>query len=86
MKELQLLGHKVKDKITSQEGIVTSMSFDLYGCIQALVLYTSKKDGKIETDTKWFDVARLNVLTRKPVMDSIHHNANKGPEVLPKKA
>ena len=86
MKELQLLGHKVKDKITGQDGIVTSMSFDLYGCIQALVLYTFKKDGQLNTETKWFDVARLNVLSKKPVMDSIHHNADKGPEVLPKKA
>ena len=34
-KHLDLLGHKVKDKVSGFQGVVISMSFDLYGCIQA---------------------------------------------------
>jgi len=34
-KHLDLLGHKVKDKVSDFQGVVISMSFDLYGCIQA---------------------------------------------------
>ena len=34
-KHLDLLGHKVKDKVSDYTGVVISISFDLYGCIQA---------------------------------------------------
>lgn len=30
-KHLGLLGYKVKDKVSDYEGVVISMSFDLYG-------------------------------------------------------
>ena len=37
MNELKLLGLKVKDKVTGFTGIITSVSFDLYGCIQVII-------------------------------------------------
>jgi len=64
---LELLGCKVRDKVTRFEGIVTSISFDLYGCIQTLVTpiidTASDKSGSV-----WFDSNRLDILCATPVM------------------
>jgi hypothetical protein len=43
---LTILGKKAKDKITGVEGIITSISFDLYGCIQASIDRGVNKEGK----------------------------------------
>lgn len=68
-KHLALLGHRVKDKVTGFEGVISSISFDLYGCIQAIVSPAGlDKDGKI-AESHWFDVGRLIVLTEEPIMD-----------------
>lgn len=67
-KHLDLLGMKVVDKVTGARGVVSSISFDLYGCIQAIVVPPLNGDGtKIESS--WFDVGRLKVTGKKPVMD-----------------
>lgn len=63
-----LLGLKVEDRVTGMRGVVASISFDLYGCVQAIVNPGTDKDGKLR-DSQWFDVARLKVLDKKPVMD-----------------
>jgi len=63
-----LLGLTVKDAVTGYSGVVSSLSFDLYGCIQASVVPPMDKDGKIEFG-QWFDVTRLIVTNKKPVMD-----------------
>lgn len=63
-----LLGFKVQDKVTGYKGVVTSISFDLYGCIQAIVSPIALKEGRVESGT-WFDVARLKVLSKKRVME-----------------
>lgn len=68
MKEhLDLLGLKVEDLVTGVHGVVTSVTFDLFGCIQALVNPGVGKDGK-PMDLMWFDVERLVVLSPNPVM------------------
>jgi len=67
-KNLDLLGHRVEDKVTKAQGVVASIGFDLYGCVQALVNPGLDKDGIIK-DSRWFDVSRLMVLTKKPVME-----------------
>ena len=66
-KHMALLGHKVTDRVTGFKGVVGSISFDLYGCIQASVNPGVQKDGKLG-EQFWFDVARLNVETKAPVM------------------
>ena len=43
------------------------MSFDLYGCVQALVIPSIKT--KVAIESKWFDVSRLVILKKKPVME-----------------
>ena len=66
-KHMGLLGLKVQDKVTGQKGVVASISFDLYGCVQAIVNPGIDKEGK-PRDSLWFDVSRLTVLDKKPVM------------------
>ena len=64
---MKLLGMRVADKVTGQTGVVTSISFDLFGCIQAVVVPPIGKDG-VQPDGGWFDVRRLNVTGSLPVM------------------
>ena len=45
-KHLDLLGMQVRDQVTGYSGVVTSVCFDLYGCIQAVVHPGTDKDGK----------------------------------------
>ena len=65
---IKLLGLKVRDEVTGFEGVVSSISFDLYGCVQAVVTPPVDKDGK-DRSGAWFDVSRLVVVDSKPVMD-----------------
>lgn len=66
-KHMALLGLKVEDRISGIKGIVQSICFDLYGCIQACVHPGLDKEGK-PRDSYWFDVNRLTLLSKKPVM------------------
>jgi hypothetical protein len=56
---IDLLGYRAKDKITGLEGVISSVCFDLYGCVQAAISPPAK-DGSIP-DGRWFDVQRLEV-------------------------
>lgn len=64
---LKLLGMKVEDRVTGLTGVVCSVCFDLYGCIQAVVNPGLDKDGKLK-DQLYFDVNRLRVISDDPVM------------------
>lgn len=33
MKHIDLLGLKAEDKVTGFKGVITTLSFDLYGCV-----------------------------------------------------
>lgn len=68
IKHLSLLGLRVRDKVTGFEGVVTTVGFELYGCVQAVVHPGLDKDGK-PRDSTWFDVSRLTILSDTPVMD-----------------
>lgn len=65
---LNLLGLKVEDRVTGFKGVVATVAFDLYGCIQAVVNPGLDKEGKIG-ESAWFDVNRLKVTDDFPVMD-----------------
>jgi hypothetical protein len=65
---MNLLGHRVEDRVTGFKGIVSSVCFDLYGCIQATVNPGIGKDGKPQ-DSHWFDVNRLKITSKTPVME-----------------
>ena len=70
-KEMKLLGYKAKDKVTGFTGVITSISFDLYGCIQAAVSSGLTKEGKVG-ESYWMDTNRLQILSKAPVMKCRH--------------
>ena len=91
-KHLELLGHEVKDKVSDFRGVVISMSFDLYGCIQADVRPKDlKKDEGTPKPGYWLDVSRLEVISKKPLMEQPNFEwgevaeGRKGPANLPAK-
>ena len=56
---LQWVGQPVRDKLRNYTGVVTTVSFDVSGCVQAYVIpQGTDKDGKL-VDGAWFDVQRL---------------------------
>lgn len=67
MKYLDLLGYRVTDRITGFSGVVESISYDLYGCIQPLVTPDVDEKGKLETG-RFFDGARLQKSGNAPVI------------------
>lgn len=74
---MKLLGLRVKDKVTGFRGVVATIGFDLYGCVQAIVNPGLDKDGKLG-EGAWFDVNRLEVQSDKPVMQT--PNFDYGPQ------
>ncbi|MDX3971119.1 MAG: hypothetical protein QHD01_31625 [Bradyrhizobium sp.] len=72
---LALLGWEVKDKVTGFTGTVSTIGFDLYGCVQAIVTpkaVIEKEGGAQKLDpSQWFDVSRLEKIGAHPVMQPI---------------
>lgn len=67
-KHIDLLGLKATDVVTGYSGVATSLSFDLYGCIQ--IALTPPIDEKGEASNgRWFDVTRLRIDDDTPVME-----------------
>jgi hypothetical protein len=64
---LQLLGLRARDCVTGFTGVITSVSFDLFGCVQAVIAPPLDAEGKIP-EGRWFDVTRLVDLSEQPVM------------------
>ncbi len=58
---IDMLGKTARDRVTGMQGVVSSISFDLYGCIQAVLTPPIDKDGKLP-DGRWLDVHRLELL------------------------
>jgi hypothetical protein len=67
-KHLKLLGMEVEDKVTGFKGVVSSISFDLYGCIQCVITPKVDKEGQTKQG-QWFDIARIELKSDIPVMD-----------------
>lgn len=67
-RQMKLLGTKVRDRVTGFSGVVATMSFDLYGCVQAIVTPPVDDKGEMK-DGRWFDTSRLDVIDATPVMD-----------------
>lgn len=64
---IDMLGLKVRDKITAVEGIATSVCFDLFGCVQISIDRGMDEKGA-RLDSYWYDVARLEILPVPRVM------------------
>jgi hypothetical protein len=84
---LNLLGLPVEDKITKFKGVVTSVSFDVYGCVQCVVHPPVGKDG-MPKDGHWFDWKRLTVTSKKTALspmpfDGMKIGQERGPAAKP---
>ena len=79
---LKLLGFKVQDVVTGFLGIVTSISFDLYGCVQAVVQPEANEKGELG-EARWFDLKRLRTTRAKPMMAVPLFDVVPGGQVLP---
>lgn len=79
---MDLLGYPVRDTVTGFAGVVESISFDLYGCVQCVVKPKVAKDGKLE-DGRWFDFKRLTKTARTRVMPMPSAFATPGLEAGP---
>jgi len=66
-RHIELLGLRAKDAVTGFNGVITSISFDLYGCVQAVVTPKINADSEIK-DGRWFDVTRLKITGKKRVI------------------
>jgi hypothetical protein len=69
MRHIKLLGLKAKDKVTGFGGVITTLSFDLYGCVQVVITPKAiTSTGKMEHG-QWVDITRLELKSKKPVME-----------------
>jgi len=67
-KHIELLGKNAEDKITGFKGIVDSIAFDLYGCIQVSLKPPLNDKGEM-TDGYWFDVTRLKISNTQRIVE-----------------
>lgn len=66
-KHVKLLGFRASDKVTGMRGVITTVSFDLFGCVQVVV--TPPVDDKgASVEGCWFDISRLTIESAEPVM------------------
>jgi len=65
---LAMLGFIGEDRITGLTGVVASVSFDLYGCVQVILNPGLDKDGKVK-EAYWMDAKRVKLQPGKRVMD-----------------
>jgi hypothetical protein len=79
---LELLGFRAEDRVTGFKGIISSISFDLYGCVQALINPGIDDNGKLR-DSAWFDTNRIELLVGGPIMNVPNFDLTKGPENKP---
>ena len=66
-RHIELLGFRGEDKITGFCGVIDSVCFDLYGCIQVCLKPPIDKDGKLP-ESYWFDVTRIEIDTSNRVV------------------
>lgn len=64
---MSMMGMRVRDKVTGFAGVVQSVNFDLYGCVQFSVVPPVNEKGE-RTDSAWFDSNRLVVTDKERVM------------------
>lgn len=66
-KHLEMLGLCCQDQVTGLKGVVTSIGFDLYGCVKAVLHPGMDEKGEMR-ESQRFDIARLEPLDDIPVM------------------
>lgn len=57
-KSIGFLGFPARDRVTGFRGVVTTISFDLYGCVQ-VVLQPEVDDKGAVPEGRWYDINRV---------------------------
>jgi hypothetical protein len=66
---INLLGQKARDKISCATGYITSVCFDLYGCIQVIINPCKMgEDGKMLDTYGWIDINRIIIINKNKIM------------------
>jgi hypothetical protein len=65
---VDMLGYSAKDKVTKQCGVISSVCFDLYGCIQVLLTPLKVKNNIDIRPQGWFDINRIIITNKKRIM------------------
>jgi len=86
---LKLLGTHMKDVVTGEKGMVDSVSFDAYGCVQVSIRPAIKRDGTHPV-CHWFDVKRMRPTKKGRIMPAadfsgIEFGKEQGPAEKPNK-
>ncbi len=85
---LELLGMTGRDKVTGFSGVVVTVSFDLFGCVQVVLSPPVDKDGK-RVEGCWFDVNRIELDASKeramkvPMFGAVPREHDHGPAEKP---
>ena len=79
---IEKLGYKGVDKVTGFKGVVTSASFDLFGCLQLVICPQVDDDGKSQ-EGRWVDAERVKITSKKRVMPLPDFDSDKGPAEKP---
>ena len=57
---IRKLGFRAVDRVTGFKGVIDSVGFDAYGCVQFALKPPVDKDGN-PSSGHWFDVTRLDI-------------------------
>ena len=63
----EILGKPVKDRVTGAMGVATSLSFDLYGCVQVLIT-PPNSDNEDKKKSYFYDYSRCIATSEERVM------------------
>lgn len=83
-KQLKLLGLKATDPVTGMAGVITSICFDINGCIQACLTPPVNKEGAYG-QAIWIDIQRLKIVDDKPVCSVSDFKTQTGCALKPNK-
>ncbi len=65
---LKMLGYQVRDRLTGLRGVVTSVSFDVNGCVQGFVTPPVDEKGEPRPG-RWVDWKTLSIMDNRPVVE-----------------
>ena len=80
------LGLRGKDRVTGFHGVVSSVNFDLYGCVQVALTPPVDATGK-PVDGAWYDIKRIDFAERvmdAPVFEQVAYGAEAGAAEKPR--
>ncbi len=64
-----VLGFEAVDVVTGFEGVVSDVSFNLYGCVMVTLTPKQHKDKIEEASNRWFDHKRITITSNARVLE-----------------